>query len=804
MLRNVFALLFIISSIYTFGQSSLEGNATDDIGNPINQAEIILKNANHRYQAVTDDNGYYIFDGVVTGDYELLIKKNKKQNKFNIQINQQRNTFDPYITLNDDVHLNEAIITKFRSVKPQMEREGFAMNVIETQEAALRNIQTNELLDQTVGVRIRQNGGLGARVEYNLNGMSGNSIKIFVDGLPISTYGSSFSLNSIPPALIERIEVYKGVVPVNLSEDALGGAINIVLKESLRNTLNASVSYGSFNTLQANVFGSYRAKSGLTTRISGFYNGSDNDYKVWGDHVYNILPDGRQEKIKAKRFNDAYESYGGMIELGWTKMKWADHLMFSYNRSYNYNEIQHGQYMTKPYKGRFQESDANVVGLLYDKKDLFIKGLDFNIHALYSKNEEVINDTVKYNYNWDGQVAIGLHGDPILSPNGAQQGAPTINHIDRHIFTLRSNVGYEFARNHTLIFNNLFYDINRDEQDEMKPELERSFIEKRDLQKQISSIAYQMQAFNKKFKSNLFGKYYIQKTKKIDPQLVENESGEFVRENIRTQNKTDQFGYGIATSYLFGDAFLLMFSAEKAVRLPSETEIFGNPGENVIGNVSIKPEISNNFNLGIKIGPFKYQQHRVSLSTSGFIRNTQDKIARRTNVNINDAIQTLPYENLGKTQSIGFEAELSYHFGRNLNILLNMSKFNSLYKVKYDNNGNILPNYDQQLPNEPYFTANGSLRYTFRDLLRTNEKIALHYHFGYVDSFNTTWLKQYGSQTPKQFIQDIGLSYTFPKRDWIVSFDVRNIFDKQAFDNYAVQKPGRAFYLKLNYTINKL
>lgn len=108
------------------------------------------------------------------------------------------------------------------------------MNVIETQEAAKRNIQTNELLGQSAGVRIRQNGGLGSSVNYNLNGMSGNAIRIFIDGIPISTYGSSFNLNSIPPALIDRIEVYKGVVPAHLADDALGGAINVILKKGLK------------------------------------------------------------------------------------------------------------------------------------------------------------------------------------------------------------------------------------------------------------------------------------------------------------------------------------------------------------------------------------------------------------------------------------------------------------------------------------------------------------------------------------------------------------------------------------------
>jgi outer membrane receptor protein involved in Fe transport len=56
--------------------------------------------------------------------------------------------------------------------------------------------------------------------------------------------------------------------------------------------------------------------------------------------------------------------------------------------------------------------------------------------------------------------------------------------------------------------------------------------------------------------------------------------------------------------------------------------------------------------------------------------------------------------------------------------------------------------------------------------------------------------------TPTQFIQDFGLSYIFPNKKIILSFDAKNIFNREAYDNFAAQKPGRAFYLKLNYTIN--
>lgn len=802
MIKKLTFSAFFFLALVANAQNTISGTVYDDKNNVIEASEIKLVQNKKSKLTRSGKDGKYKFSDVENGEYVLVIKVGKKEELISIVVKDQDLLQDVEFSTLDHIDLAIVDIKKIKSVKNELEKQGFAMNVIETAEAATRNIQTNELLDRTVGVRIRQNGGLGSRVDYNLNGMSGNSVRVFIDGLPLSTYGSSFNLNSIPPALIERIEVYKGVIPGYLSDDAMGGAINVILKKGARNTLNASVSYGSFNTTQTNLFGFYRAKSGFTTKVSGFYNYSDNDYKVWGEHVYNILPNGRYEHIKAKRFNDAYESFGGRVEVGFSDVKWADNFMISYNGSDDYKEIQHGQFMTKPYKGRFTESNANVLGVTYDKKDIFTEGLDVNLNVSYSKNKETINDTVKYNYNWDGTIALDLDGNPILSPNGAQQGAPTINHINREIITGRSAISYRINPNHRIFLNNYYYQIDRTDNDEMKSVLEKSFLGTRDLTKTISSISYDFRAFDEKLKINAFWKHYNQKIEKMDPVLKQDANGNPYRFEEVTKSNFNTEGYGIAASYLIKDGITFLVSAEKAVRMPNDNELFGNPGDNLDGAINLRPEISNNANVGFKLGPYKLQSHTLSFSTAGFIRDTKDKIVRKINDRNNDAVQTIPMENLGKTQSIGYEFEVGYKYGRNFNALVSLSQFNTLYKIQYDSNGNQLEYYNEQIPNEPYFNGNASMQYVFRNVIKQGGHLSLNYNLGYVHAFKTNWQKN-AFETPDQFVHDAGFSYAFPNKNFIVSFDARNIFNEQAFDNYAVQKPGRAFYLKLNYTINK-
>lgn len=795
-------IAFFLFTQFIIAQHKIDGFVFDGSGNGVSKAKVVLNKGGFKKETQTSNNGSYEFFDVENGTYQLTIHIDKYKDESTIDVKNSNLNKDIYMMdFNNEQTLDDMVI-RFESVKSKLEKEGFAMNVIETKEAALRNIQTNELLDRSVGVRVRQNGGLGSSVNYNLNGLSGNAIKIFIDGIPISTYGPSFSLNSIPPALIQRIEVYKGVVPIHLSEDALGGAINVVLKNGLGNNLNASFSYGSFNTIQANFNGVMRRDSGLTFKASGFLNSTDNDYEVWGNAVKVTLPNGREENVRAKRFNDAYRSIGGQVEVGFTNVSWADHFFVGFNASDVYNEIQHGTYMRNPYKGRFVESESQVINLNYKKDNFLIEGLKFGFNAAHSNRAEVVNDTVKWVYNWLGEQSVGLNGEPILTEKGGQQGAATILHSKRKVYSLRANLAYEFLPNQVIAFNQMYNTFDRKDNDELKSILEREFIDTRKMTKNISSFAYEAKFFESKLKTNLFTKIYNQKIEKFKP-VLKTIDGQSVKVIEESKNNFNYVGYGGAISYLVKPAIIVMASAEKAVRMPSESETFGEVGENIIENFDLKPEVSNNFNLGFKIGPYKNSKHTFSFGASGFFRDTKDKISRRINPRLNDAEQTSPFENLQKTKTLGYEAEFNYIYKENLNILINVTKFNTLFNRQFNADGKQYDYYNKQVPNEPFYTINASVQYTFKDLVQKNSILNLYYNYGFVKSFYVNWLEVDYYRTPDQNIHDVGLSYVFPNKQFVLSFDAKNIFNSEAYDNYAVQKPGRAFYFKINYTFNK-
>lgn len=717
--------------------------------------------------------------------------------------------------LNDndsDVEALENVQVQGTSKKKKIETSGFAVAIIETKEASLRNLTTNELLDRSVGVRVRQNGGIGSSVEYNLNGMSGSTIGIFLDGIEISTYGQSFNLNNIPPSMIERIEVYKGILPSHLTGDYVGGAINVVLKKNVsQNNATAAVSYGSFNTFQSDLSATYRdKKTGLSFRGSGSYTYTDNSFETWG-HSSTYVNAYQQiiRNYKAKRFNNTYKNIAGRFEVGFTDTKWADQFFIGYNGSSNYTEIPHGITMAVPYVGRFNETEAHAFILNYNKKNFLIKDLALNINAVRSERNTYLQDTVSYAYNWDGRIREVIENDEIvpLRTRGGQQGLKVISNTERKILNARTNLGYMITDGHRVSLNHKIEATNRKDEDLLNPAA-RDLATKSHVYKNIISMNYEAETFNRRLKTNILGKYTINQTNDTRKKIVTTDGVNSIIEEDNS-NTDSNFGYGGTVSYNVISNLFIIGSTENSYIMPTEVQLFGAPEQNVLSNFQLQPEKYINYNLGFRWNPSDFGKHKVSFYANAFWRNGFNKITLQT-VDVTEIkdesgadIQTSRYVNLEETQAKGFEAEIIYVYNNRLNTSFNISKFNNLDKSRLDSNGKINNYYGHQVANEPFFTMNANMQYSFNNLFQKKSIFSAYYNAGYIGEYYTVRGQPKFSLTPTQFAHDLGVSYRFPSKKLVASLDVKNMFNAEVYDNFQIQKPGRGIYFKLNYTFSK-
>ena len=95
---------------------------------------------------------------------------------------------------------------------------------------ALAAVNLGDVLKNELNVRLSQDNVLGTFM--SLQGISGQNVKILVDGIPvIGKLNGSIDVSQINLNDIERIEIVEGPLSVNYGTDALAGTINLITKK---------------------------------------------------------------------------------------------------------------------------------------------------------------------------------------------------------------------------------------------------------------------------------------------------------------------------------------------------------------------------------------------------------------------------------------------------------------------------------------------------------------------------------------------------------------------------------------------
>ena len=91
------------------------------------------------------------------------------------------------------------------------------------------------------GLRVENTCGNCGVVQLRINGLDGQYSQILLDSNPIfSSLATVYGLEQLPVAMIERVEVIRGGGSALFGSNAIGGVVNIITKEPLRNSLSVA------------------------------------------------------------------------------------------------------------------------------------------------------------------------------------------------------------------------------------------------------------------------------------------------------------------------------------------------------------------------------------------------------------------------------------------------------------------------------------------------------------------------------------------------------------------------------------
>lgn len=666
----------------------------------------------------------------------------------------------------------------------QLEEGAFTVSAIDIAPNLNKMVTLNQLIDRAAGVKVRREGGAGSDFDLTINGMSGNSIRYFIDGVPLETKGTGLTLDNVPLNTVERVELYKGVVPSYLGSDALGGAVNIVTRKKRQNFLDASYGIGSFHTHTGDITGQYYIPgTPIVIQPTFSVNYSKNDYLMKGVEVWSEDED-RYIFTNKRRFHDKYFSLLGQLEVGVTDVKWADRFFIGVSYNKLDKDIQTGAMQNKVYGEASRHSHSFNISARYNKSWGPV-ATRLTLSHTWDHSETV--DTAYRKYSWDGTWMPS-------SGNEMNNKARTIRVYKRPLTILNAGIDYELNEHNTFAFN---YMLNRRGNDRYD-RVDRNFEPSNDVvTKHILSLTYSQSFFNSSWQTSYFVKDYINalSIKQTDDITITGS------DRIDRHKVKGYWGAGLGTRYSLCEPFAIKGSYEHSVRLPLSRELLGN-GTTVYPNLALNPETSNNYNLGV-FGTFRFgENNQLSYEANGFIRHVQNYI-RAT---ISEREGMMQYVNEPAIDIKGFDVELSYLWNSALQLTANMSWSDARDLKKYKTDGNLSATYKNRVPNRPWFFSNFDASYTFRNLFMKTDRLRINLEYQYIHWYYLNW-EAFGAASskariPTQNITNLALSYSWHNDRYNISLECNNLLDRLAYDNYMLQKPGRSFGAKFRIFIN--
>lgn len=688
--------------------------------------------------------------------------------------------------------LNEVTITG-QSEARQVRDEPIKAEVIEVKELKNQASSLAEAISRAPGVRVRQTGGLGSGTTVLVNGYQGRAVKFFRDGVPVDYLGDGYSVSLLPINLLERVEVYKGVLPVRLGADALGGAVNLVPVQPKGNLLDASLELASFNTQRATLSGRLANRANMAfAGADVFYNHSDNNYRVTAK-VVDLVTRNRQDQ-QVRRFHDGFRNFYAEAYAGVQNRPWADLLKISLIHFTIDKDEQNGALMADAY-GQVKSYQSSWIPTLRYQKSWLAGRVQFDQFLVRNTLNVRRVDTCHCSYDWLGQ----------RTPSAARQGEAvatgSLLNVDFTYFTSRSYVSYQLAEHHKLEANVVYGQFGRTGRDPLGPVY---FYSKRDILaspagygKTVAALGLESKALNNRLTNSFTAKYYHYRSNGTDAAYASYDENQLTSSGKRG-------GVAEAVKYELSPTDLLRASGELATRLPEQTEVFGD-GLFRLSNFALKPERSTNLNLGYR----RAVPERYTLEANAFYRITHD------------LIQEVPVftpfsqnQNVDQVRGYGLELDGAVQPRKWLSLTGNAT-YQSLRLFGITNPSNAFLE-GARLRNTPYFFFNLGAQVNFSDLLHANTRLQGYYYYSYVQEFYLENVPRdqepsglFGRATfasdliiPTQQLHTAGLTYGRADGCWSLGLEVKNLFDANLYDNFRVQRAGRSAHAKLRVLFN--
>ncbi|WP_297887644.1 TonB-dependent receptor [uncultured Capnocytophaga sp.] len=763
MLYKTFLLLLLTtSSLWAQNTAELSGKITDKATQkPLIGADIYLKEL--KKGANADAQGNYYLKGIPEGNYTIIGSYLGYQTFSKKIYLKGQERLD--ISLKEQAEEISGVTVSGKSIAHQKKEESMPVTVIDmsNMRGTVSNVQ--DILAKTVGVTLRTSGGVGSSSRISVRGLEGKRIGFFIDELPMTEQTDYLDINDIPVDMIDRIEIYKGVVPARFGGSSLGGAINIVIREYPDKYADLSYGYESFNTHKAQgVFKRNLKARGLVFGIGGGYTTSDNNYTF--DSPY-------REGLRITRNHDKYRKYivGGSFKA---KKWWFDEVEFEPVVVKTYKEIQGIEYDI-----REAHSESLMAGLAnkLTKDNFLTEGLNFDMFSGVVLTKMNFIDKATRRYEWDGSSY------PTPSRYGGEVGYnfPSDSDDQKLSFINKTNLEYIINERHSFNFNSVFSIANGTPKDELKTlSLGKQVNFDSRMHSWVSGLTYDLRSLNDVFLNSLTLRYY-QYTMHTQMAPL------FVPGKYDVDLQKNNWGVNNALRYRFLPSLMGKLSAGYEVRIPSENELLGD-GISVVPSADLLPERNASANLGLLFDLTGKHPTNAQIEMNFFYMYLQDMIRYTA------GLIGAQYQNFGEMRTLGVEFEAKADVLPSLYAYVNTT-YQDLRDTRDYEPASTVPNPTKykRMPNIPYLMANAGIEFHRENLFGgSGQNTRLFADVAFVEEyfydFELTQLQK--RRIPRSTTIDIGFEHSFLNNKLFISGKLRNVTNEKTLSEFNRPLPG--------------
>jgi len=635
----------------------------------------------------------------------------------------------------------------------------------------------NDALARTAGITVRNTGGVGSASRISVRGLEGKRMGVYIDEAAIGQLSDYMTLNDIPTDMIDRIEIYKGIVPYRFGGSALGGAVNVVTKEYPPVYLDASYEIASFNTHKLNfTFKRTDAASGLQFGLGGCLTYSDNNYKMRLQNLGNREVERNHDQFKKMMVG------GSLKATKWYFDEAKLELVFTATRA----EIQG---IDSDIREAYNHGMSGIAALTLKRDNFLIDGLDLDFNGCYSYGQNGLCDKAMYRYDWDGNQY------PAVSSYGGEHGkfaSDADNHT--HDYAGKLNLNYLVNEHHAFNMNLYATHTRQNPSNEL---MDKSFGYQTNFPGRMSSFtagfSHDLTLFDGKFMSATTVKNFSYFS---DTKVLEHIS---INTPVDIDLSRNYWGISEALRYKITDHLMAKASFSSEVRIPTAEELTGN-GYSILPATNLEPERCKGMNAGIlyhRDNPYGFMEFEATF----FLNKLENMIRYQA-----DMIPSMArYANFGEVLTIGGEAEIKGDLTSYLYVYANATYQDLRDKRKHEiGSSSSNPTYNKRMPNIPYFLANFGFELHKENLFggeKQNSRFLFDTSYIHEYFYDFEMSKYQDRKIPTSLTFDVGMEHSFNNNRWTLTLKMKNITDRMVYSDLNRPLPGRNFAFKVKYIL---